>query len=236
MRIIKASALLLVLALLGYLGTAWYLLENTVLGQAQRALSSPYEPISDHQEAILLSVEDKQFHDHHGVDFHKGQGMSTLSSRVVRILYYDAQALPGRYGALQNVFHRAWQCCALYDPAHYWMAFLTDWKLTKEEQLRIVLSNVFMGYHDGQPVYGLPSASLVYEQKHLHRLADLEWLELVAMISNPAVYHPEVGKDALRERVQRIKHYLAGRCEPQSWLDTELRACASIDQSANDDA
>lgn len=225
MRLIKTCMVLLVLVLVAYLGSASYLVWNTALGRAHLALSSPYEPISKHQEALFLSVEDASFYDHYGVDFHKGQGRSTLSSRVVEILYYDGRVLPGHYGTLQNLFKQVWQCCALFDPAAYWMAFLVDRKLTKEEQLRIVLSNVFMGYHNERPIYGLPTASLVYQQKPLRLLDDWEWLELVAMIENPIRFHPETNKAALNERVQRIKRYLRGACKPQSWLDTDLPAC-----------
>lgn len=221
----KKIVLVLVFLLLGYLGVVSYFVWHTVMAQAHIALSSPYEPLTPHQEAILLQVEDKSFYDHYGVDFHKGQGEQTISAAVVGMLYFDVGRLPDPYGTVQSLLKRARNCCAIADPAFYWMAWLIDRKLTKEEQLRIFISNVYMGSYQGDVIYGLPGASRVYQGKPLGELDDLEWVELVAMIENPTRYHPSEQPSALQKRVQRIKNYLAGQCQPQSVYDTELRTC-----------
>jgi membrane peptidoglycan carboxypeptidase len=107
------------------------------------------------------------------------------------------------------------------------MALVLDRHLSKDQQLQLYVSTVYLGRHDRKAVFGLVDAANVYFYKNPSDLSTEEFVTLVAMIKSPNLHHPVSGAERLELRVSRITSVLAGTCEPSGWFDTEYVHCKS---------
>ncbi|TQK07759.1 transglycosylase domain-containing protein [Herbaspirillum sp. SJZ107] len=218
-------ALLFLLLVAAYLGlaAAWAACSYDSLAAAL----PPPRPgtLSPRQSAILLAVEDPDFHTHHGISFAAGQGVATLTAAVARDFYLrDGQA---GAGLLQRLYAGVQRCCKAIDLGRDAMALVLDARMSKDRQLDYYIGHVYMGTQAGVQVRGLALAALLYAGKPLAALDEHEFVRLVAMIKAPNAYHPQRRPAALAERVVRIEALLAGRCRPAGWSDTPYEACPS---------
>lgn len=160
--------------------------------------------LSPVREAVLLRVEDPAFRRHRGVDLATpGAGMTTLTQGLVKQLYFPDGFRPGFAKIRQTLI------------AQY--AF--DARVSKDEQLELVLNAAYLGHHEGRPVHGFASAARTYYGKEFSDLGDDEFLGLVAMLIAPNALKP--GTPAHRERVERIQRYLRGEYRPRGVMDVE---------------
>jgi len=223
------TALLLPLLLLflvaAYLGlaAAWAACSYDSLAAA---LPLPHPGVlSPRQSAILLAVEDPDFHTHPGISLAAGQGVATLTSAVARDFYLrDGQA---GAGLMQRFYAGVQRCCKAIDFGRDSMALVLDARMSKTRQLDYYIAHVYMGTQAGVQVRGLALAALLYAGKPLAALDAHEFVRLVAMIKAPNHYHPQRRPAALAERVARIEALLAGKCRPAGWSDTLYEACTS---------
>jgi len=214
--------LLLVAAYLG-LAAAWAACSYDSLAAA---LPLPHPGVlSPRQSAILLAVEDPDFHTHPGISLAAGQGVATLTSAVARDFYLrDGQA---GAGLMQRFYAGVQRCCKAIDFGRDAMALVLDARMSKTRQLDYYIAHVYMGTQAGVQVRGLALAALLYAGKPLAALDAHEFVRLVAMIKAPNHYHPQRRPAALAERVARIEALLAGKCRPAGWSDTLYEACTS---------
>lgn len=192
---------------------------------AKIALKSPYEPLNEEQKFRLLKVVDPAFPNHSGINFTPGQGTETVASQVSHIVLFEGPDIPGFSGYIQAAYKRVDDCCRRFDPARFVRALVVNSQLSKEEQVQILVSNVYMGLFQEQTVFGLPSAALVYFNARIADLNEQQWLALVAMIENPDTYNPLTTSEALNDRVQRISRMITGSCVAKSYLDVTYSAC-----------
>lgn len=185
----------------------------------------PDAQLTARQTAILTLVEDPDFFTHIGVSLGSGQGFATISSAVARDVYLSGAGLDGAAGALQDFYRAAFACCKKIDLGRDVMAVVLDARLSKERQLAIYVSKVYMGTHGGRQVRGLPQAAHSYLGKSLGELTDEEFIGLVAMIKGPNGFHPLRHPAAYQTRVARVRSLVAGRCRPAGWFDTSLERC-----------
>ncbi|RZA33314.1 MAG: hypothetical protein EOP92_21510 [Lysobacteraceae bacterium] len=200
---------------------AWATFDQAVAG----ARVLPEAQLTARQTRILTLVEDPAFFEHHGVSLARGQGFATISGAVARDLYLAGVDMEGPAGALQQLYRAVFACCKRVDLGRDLMAVVLDARLSKERQLAVYVSNVYMGTHGGRQLRGLPQAAHSYLGKHLGETTDDEFIRLVAMIKAPNGFHPARNPDAHATRLARVRALVAGRCRPGGWFDTALDAC-----------
>lgn len=182
--------------------------------------------LSDRQVAILLRVEDPDFHEHPGLSVGQGQGVATISSAVARELFLGSSRLEGASGTFQAFYRSVFDCCKRMDLGRDVMALVLDARMSKHAQLARYTATVYMGSHGGRQLGGLSQAARSYLGKPLEAATEVEFVRLVAMIKAPNHYHPTRNPLALAQRVARIQALLQGRCEPDGWFDSEFKGCA----------
>jgi len=191
------------------------------------ARSNEQPLLTKHQTDILLRIEDPTFFHHAGLDVSLGQGLTTITSSLARNIFLSGKELTGARGSFQSFYKAVFACCKKIDLGRDVMALVLNRHLSKDQQLQLFVSTVYMGRHDRKAVTGLEAAASVYFDKNLSGLSTEEFVTLVAMIKSPNVYHPVNGAKQLELRVSRIASILAGTCKPSGWFDTEYAHCKS---------
>jgi membrane peptidoglycan carboxypeptidase len=159
--------------------------------------------LSARQRAILLSVEDPNFMQHHGVDFSTpGAGYTTITQGLVKQLYFDD-------------FKPGWRKF----PQTLIAYFVLDKYVSKQDQLRLLISGAYLGGSTSGPVYGFEAAAHAYFDKPFAQLSDVEYTGLVGMLIAPNNYSPQRNPQAFAERVSRIQALLEQRYQPKSVSD-----------------
>ncbi|MES2759854.1 MAG: transglycosylase domain-containing protein [Pseudomonadota bacterium] len=201
-RILRKGLLALLVVIAAYLCVvaAWSSasFDSAIAG----AIAAP--PLSQRQTDILLMVEDPAFFRHAGLSVGKGQGFATISSAVARDVYLDGEQFDGANGVLQGLYRTVFNCCKKIDLGRDVMALVLNAKLSKEAQLALFTSHVYMGTHGGEQVRGLGAAADRYLGKPLSATTEKEFIGLVAMIKAPNRYHPLKAPAAHALRAARI--------------------------------
>ena len=181
--------------------------------------------LTKQQVEILLKIEDPTFYNHIGVDLSPGQGLTTITSSLARDIFLSDKKLKGVRGGFQSFYSAVFACCKTFDFGRDVMALVLNNHLSKEKQLQLYISTVYMGQNNGKGVVGLSSAASAYFNKNLSDLSKEEYIILVAMLDAPNYYHPIKGAEQLKSRVSKIKSILSGGCKPKGWLDTKYDHC-----------
>ncbi|HTF96807.1 MAG TPA: biosynthetic peptidoglycan transglycosylase [Cellvibrio sp.] len=181
--------------------------------------------LTQEQVDILLKIEDPTFYDHAGIDLSSGQGLTTITSALARDIFLSGKTLTGLSGAFQRFYRTVFDCCKRVDFGRDVMAVVLNKHLTKNQQLQLFITSVYMGHYSGKGVIGLLAAAQVYFHKDISALSNDEFIALVAMIKMPNYYHPVKNKEQLDSRVATVKNILAGGCKPDGWFDTEYKHC-----------
>lgn len=181
--------------------------------------------LSPRQTEILLRIEDPTFYEHAGVSLADGQGVATITSAIARELFLYGQPLGGIKGAFQNYFRKIFDCCKKVDFGRDVMAMVLNARLTKDAQLALYASQVYMGSNEGRQLRGLDEAAQFYLGKRMPALDEREFAALVAMIKAPNQYHPTKNRAAYDTRVARVDAVISGKCRPNGWFDTEYLDC-----------
>jgi membrane carboxypeptidase/penicillin-binding protein len=166
--------------------------------------------LSAERQQELLAVEDPSFFRHHGVDFSTpGQGLTTITQGLVKILYFD-RFTPGFAKIEQRLIAR----------------FVLDPSMSKADQLHAFVNHAYFGTYAGRDIQGFEAASEVYFGRSFDRLNNDQYLSLVAMLMAPDRLDPLTHRSANRERVLRIKLMLSGECRPTGLRDVTYEGCA----------
>lgn len=227
MRRLGKAALLLLALSLAYLAVAATWAAASIDELLARQPATHVSQLSPRQLGILLAIEDPTFFSHHGLSLADGQGLATISSAVARDLFlYDAQMQGGK-GRLQDFYRGVFECCKKVDLGRDMMALVLDASMSKERQLGLYVSSVYMGRHEGQQMRGLEAAAPAYLGKPLAAASDDEMAGLVARIQAPNEFHPVRNRAAYELRLTRVRAVLAGRCKPAGWFDTAYAHCSN---------
>lgn len=156
-----------------------------------------YKELPVYVIAAVISVEDRNFYKHSGVDYkgitraavnyviHKGvitQGGSTLTQQLVKTVFLNRQKTWKRKG--KEIF----------------MAVEMEKKYSKEQILEFYLNNVY--YANGY--YGIQAASQGYFRKDAKNLTMSEAAFLSAIPNNPTIYDPRTNKENTIKRRNKI--------------------------------
>ena len=178
------------------------------------------------QKNILLKIEDPTFYEHGGLDISQGQGLTTITSSLARNIFLLGDQLPGIKGGFQSFYRGVFKCCKKVDFGRDVMALVLHHNLSKDQQLKLFVSSIYMGGNKGAQLRGMPAAANSYFGKPLSNLSHAEFISLVAMLKSPNYFHPLQGAEQLKIRVHRIEKILAGVCKPRGWFDTSYEHCA----------
>lgn len=143
----------------------------------------------------LISIEDKRFYEHHGVDTQglltvglnavlgRGvRGASTITQQLVKNIYLTPEVSISR--KVEEMV----------------MAQSLEQKFSKEQILEYYLNNVYFGHG----AYGINAASRVYFDKSINDTSLLEKAVLVGITNNPGLYDPVSNKDNALKRGKTI--------------------------------
>ncbi|MGM0215882.1 transglycosylase domain-containing protein [Enterococcus sp. AZ109] len=165
----------------------------------------------------LISIEDKRFYEHHGVDTQglitvglnavigRGvRGASTITQQLVKNIYLTPEVSISR--KVEEMV----------------MAQALEKKFSKEQILEYYLNNVYFGHG----AYGINAASRVYFNKSINDTSLLEKAVLVGITNNPGLYDPVSNKDNAKKRGQTILNEMLS----QGYITNE-----DYEQATNDD-
>jgi penicillin-binding protein 1A len=167
----------------------------------ERRIVVPYEALPPVLRQAVISIEDKNFESHWGVNifrvagaaYHdltstgRTQGASTLTMQLARNLFLSAQQTFGR--KLQEVF----------------LSIQIERAFTKEQIFTLYANQIYLG----QGVYGFEAGSEYYFSKHAKDLTLPEAALLAALPKGPVAYSPLTNPDrAFRRRNMVINSML----------------------------
>jgi penicillin-binding protein 1A len=167
----------------------------------ERRIVVPYEALPPVLRQAVISIEDKNFESHWGVNifrvlgaaYHdltsngRTQGASTLTMQLARNLFLSAQQTFGR--KLQEVF----------------LSIQIERAFTKEQIFTLYANQIYLG----QGVYGFEAGSEYYFSKHARDLTLPEAALLAGLPKGPTSYSPVTNPDrAFRRRNMVINSML----------------------------
>lgn len=153
----------------------------------------PYDKIPKNIINAFVSIEDKRFWKHKGIDLiglsragvslfkNNGeitQGGSTITQQLVKLTYLtNEQTFPRKYKEML-------------------IARALEKEFSKEEILEFYINNIYFNNN----VYGINAASLKYFDKTVDKLSLSQTAFLAAIPNNPTIYDPYTKKDKTIER------------------------------------
>ncbi|MGQ7792154.1 PBP1A family penicillin-binding protein [Faunimonas sp. B44] len=182
-----------------------------------QAPDAPIDAFPKHLVDAVLSIEDRRFYDHSGIDF-RGilraairnysaggivEGGSTITQQLVKIEYLDRERTYGR--KLREVALSVW----------------LDRKLEKDEILARYLNGIYLG----AGATGMPTAARIYFDKEVSELTLAESALLAGLIKAPSQLNPLRNFDAARRRAAVVLDSMVA--------DGRLDAAAAEEAKAN---
>jgi penicillin-binding protein 1A len=167
----------------------------------ERRIVVPYEALPPVLRQAVISIEDKNFESHWGVNifrvlgaaYHdltsngRTQGASTLTMQLAKNLFLSSQQTFGR--KLQEIF----------------LSIQIEHAFTKEQIFTLYANQIYLG----QGVYGFEAGSEYYFSKHARDLTLPEAALLAALPKSPTAYSPIANPDrAFRRRNMVINSML----------------------------
>lgn len=154
------------------------------------------EQVPQRLQALIVAVEDRNFRDHHGLDFRAigralwanikagtaVQGGSTLTQQLVKNFFLDNRR------TLWRKFNEAV------------MAVLLELHYDKDAILEAYINEVYLGQQGSRAIHGFGLASRFYFDKAIGKLELSEMATLVALVRGPTHYHPQRHPQRLRTR------------------------------------
>jgi penicillin-binding protein 1B len=181
----------------------------------------------------ILSIEDRRFFDHSGLDpfgvlrallrnagdDRMGQGGSTITQQLVKNTYLSPE----------RTFRRKF--------AEAMLAFALERRLSKEDIFALYCNEVYLGQRRAVAIRGVEQAARAYFGKDVKDLSLNEAATIAGMIQGPARYSPDHHADAAQAR----RNTVLGTMARDGWIGAEQAAAAAIEpvtvipvQKAND--
>ena len=159
-------------------------------------LYAGYDQFPPHLIDAVLSIEDRRFMDHYGVDlkgitrallrnFEAGsvvQGGSTITQQLIKLQYLESDRTLKR--KIQEVV----------------IAFWLEWKLGKQEILTRYLNAVYLG----SGATGMPAAARIYFNKDVGALDIPESAMLAGLLKAPSQLNPIDNFEGARQRTATV--------------------------------
>lgn len=165
------------------------------MGTQKRDYASSKE-IPDQLKESVVSIEDRRFYQHGGVDPRRIvgaafanvtgsslglQGGSTLTQQLVKLSVFSTSK------ADQTIKRKAQEA---------WLAMQVSKKFSKDQVLTFYINKVYMG----EGVYGMKTAAEYYYGKPLNKLSVDQLALLAGLPQSPSVYDPYINPQYAKER------------------------------------
>jgi len=174
-----------------------------------RRIPVAFDKIPRHLIDAVVSVEDDQFWNHHGVDFYalmaavyevattgrKTRGGSTITMQVARNFFLSAEQTYAR--KFNEIL----------------LALKIEVELSKEKIIELYLNKIFLGHR----AYGISAASQVYYDKKLKDLTLAQSAMIAGLPKAPSKYNPISNP----ERALIRRNYILGRMRILEYIDEE---------------
>ena len=181
----------------------WLVTRLVSSGREDRMLVSIGQ-VPDILKQALVSVEDKDFYEHHGVaplsimralmaNISAGkavQGGSTLTQQLVKNLFLTRE---------KTITRKAREAL---------MALVIDARYSKEVILEAYLNEVFLGQNGAMAIHGFGLASHFYFDRPLRELNVVEMATLVGIIKGPSYYNPRRFPERVAERRNLVLRHM----------------------------
>lgn len=229
-RYVKYSVAGLFLFLALYLGTVW-VWANSAAPDLLAGLPAGHQltALDSHRIQALLKIEDPSFYAHSGLDLSNGQGLTTMTSVLARMVFFEDRQLDGIRGRLQVFYRWIFNCCKRIDLGRDVMALALDRHVTKQEQLHLFINNAYLGSLNGKSIVGFDKAALAYYGRDFTQLTNDQFYGLISMLIAPNHYHPISNPQAHAQRTKRVRAVILGQCAPDGWLDLTYEHCEADD-------
>jgi penicillin-binding protein 1B len=172
------------------------ILTNDVYAKGGRRRLLTFDDLPPVLVQAILSIEDRRFFDHAGVDVlaiiravvhnsgegSSGQGGSTITQQLVKNTYLTPE----------RTFKRKY--------AEAMLSLALERRLSKQDIFALYCSEIYLGQRGSVAARGVEEAANLYFQKDLKSLTLAEAATLAGMIQGPARYSPEKHPEAATER------------------------------------
>ena len=197
------------------------ILSNDISSKGGKREALNYTEIPLSLVHAILSIEDRRFFDHSGVDVsglgrallrnvgedRLGQGGSTITQQLVKNTYLSPEkTLRRKY-------------------AEAMLALSLEQRLSKEDIFALYCNEVYLGQRGAVTVRGVKEAASVFFGKELKDLTLAEAATIAGMIQGPARYSPVRHADAARDRRNTVLDTM-GR---DGWVDAQTVSRASAE-------
>ncbi|HEY6805205.1 MAG TPA: PBP1A family penicillin-binding protein [Pyrinomonadaceae bacterium] len=196
------------------------ILSNDLSSKSGKREALNYSDIPPVLVHAILSIEDRRFFDHSGVDFgglvraamrnageeRFGQGGSTITQQLVKNTYLTPEkTLTRKY-------------------AEAMLALALERRLSKEDILALYCNEVYLGQRGAVAVRGVKEAANIFFGKELKDLTVAEAATIAGMIQGPARYSPVRHADAAKDR----RNTVLAAMERDGWLTAEEANAAEV--------
>ncbi len=159
-------------------------------------IDAPLDDIPDHLVAAVLSIEDRSFYDHIGID-PRGIGRALRQNMAAGAIVEGGSTITQQLVKLSLVGNDRTLTRKLREAvAAVWL----ETRLSKDEILARYLNTVYLG----AGAYGMAAAARMYFDKEVSALSLSESALLAGMIRAPSQYNPLRNLDAARTRAATV--------------------------------
>jgi penicillin-binding protein 1B len=200
------------------------ILSNDLSSKAGKREILTYNEIPPVLVHAILSIEDRRFFEHSGVDLsglaralmrnasdeRLGQGGSTITQQLVKNTYLSPE----------KTFQRKY--------AEAMLSLSLERRLSKNDIFALYCNEIYLGQRGAASVRGLKQAARVFYGKELNQISLAEAATLAGMIQSPARYSPVRHPEAAQAR----RKVVLGLMQQNGWITAEQLVAASAEPIA----
>jgi penicillin-binding protein 1B len=197
------------------------ILSNDLSSKAGKREVLAYDEIPQVLVQAILSIEDRRFFEHSGVDINgvaralirnvsdekMGQGGSTITQQLVKNTYLTPEK------TLQRKYAEAMLSLAL------------ERRLSKHDIFALYCNEIYLGQRGAASIRGVKQAAKVFYGKELGQISLAEAALLAGMIQSPARYSPVNHPDAAQSR----RNIVLDAMRENGWITQEQLAAGSVE-------
>ena len=193
---------------------------QTLYGDKNRIWVS-YDEIPDTVWKAAVSIEDKRFFDHHGVDWWR-------TTHAVFNMFFGMQDTFGGSTITQQLIKNITtdnETTVKRKVTEIYRALQFEKKYSKEEILEMYLNTIYLG----QQCYGVKTAAKEYFNKSVSDLTLAESASLIAITNNPSLYCPTLSEECRQNNRDREVNILNAMLEQGRISQAEHDAAVNED-------